>query len=121
MSLAEVAEGMGLAIGVVTAHEMGHALGLVPDGLPPEGLFGGLTGIRGLGDRVTSLHADYPGLNLMEAGTDPAGLVFDLLDDVTMPPGSDLGDIARYLVREIRLSAYSRAYLQGRLTYGSMP
>jgi len=56
-----------LAIAAILSHEVGHSLGLVPFGPPPEGLFAGVQT-----DWVVSLapdaHIDIAGLNVMQTG-----------------------------------------------------
>ena len=58
----------GLAVASTLCHEMGHSLGLVPYGLPPDGLFAGLPGLTFLDNDVPSAHVDTPGLNVMQTG-----------------------------------------------------
>ena len=118
--LRRIARQIALAIASVTAHEMGHAMGLMPDGPPPEGFFGGDADVTFMGAlRTDSHHADFPGLNLMQAGGDLLGLVDESLPSLELPRGVDLLTIAEILALENRLSPYSRAYLQRRLTYAS--
>lgn len=57
-----------LAIGAVTAHEIGHSLGLVMKGLPPYGLLAGATKGPGLVTAVDTYHIDTAGFNLMQPG-----------------------------------------------------
>ena len=59
---------LSLAISAVTAHEIGHSLGLVKPGLPPKGLFGGLTKATWMQAQVDHHHIDLPGLNIMQTG-----------------------------------------------------
>ncbi len=63
---------MALYLSFVAAHEVGHSVGLVADGAPPAGLFGGShegnTFITD-GGFTTSGHIDTPGNNLMEAAS----------------------------------------------------
>lgn len=119
--LRRVARYIALAIASVTAHEMGHAMGLMPDGVPPEGYFGGVSGASVVNaERTNSLHADFPGLNLMQAGGDYLGVLDEALASLELPRGpTDLVALAEVLALETRLSAYARAYLQRRLTYGA--
>lgn len=59
----------GDALGSIMAHEAGHALGLVPEGRPSVGLFGGETG----GDyahNIDALGESQPTAWLMNAGED---------------------------------------------------
>ncbi len=55
----------------VTAHEIGHSTGLVPDGAPKAGLFGNAhpnnSFIEDPGSFTTQNHIDTPGPNVMEA------------------------------------------------------
>ncbi len=92
---------IGRLAGALTAHEIGHSLGLVPNGAPPYGLFGGeKNAVFTNGARTTSHHIDTPGFNLMEAGPGSA-------------PGAKL-DIMTYLTVP-RFNALNMAYLRGRL------
>lgn len=121
--LSNIARWLALAIAAVTAHEMGHAMGLMPNGLPPEGFFGDSTNVALVGPRTNAFHADLPGLNLMQAGGDYLGVIDEVLATVDLPRTSDVVLLAEILALETRLSSLSRAYLQGRLTYentGSM-
>lgn len=59
---------LSLALGATLAHEMGHSLGLVPPGLPPEGLFAGLAELPFPGSTIDDAHIDTPGLNVMQTG-----------------------------------------------------
>jgi hypothetical protein len=94
-------ETLGRLIGALTAHESGHALGLVADGPPPYGLFGGEKNAAFVtGSRTTSAHIDTTGFNLMEAGPGTA-------------PGATL-NIMQYLTTP-RFNALNLAYLQGRV------
>ncbi len=62
------------ALAALTAHEIGHSLGLVADGPPPRGLFGGEAMAEFAGPLTTSAHLDLAGLNLMASGGGGAGL-----------------------------------------------
>src|SRR4029079_4017695 len=105
--LRRIAHRLREAIGAVTAHEMGHAMGLVPDGAPPCGLFGGRADIDFMGDeRTDSHHADFPGLNLMQAGNGLLGALEDGLDWIETPDGYRLVDLALVFSQENRLSPY---------------
>ncbi len=117
--LRDTAESIALAVALVTAHEMGHAMGLMPSGLPPQGFFGERGDISFVGGEMTNgLHANLPGLNLMQAGGgDYIALLTQLQAFVTLEPGLNLLELAQILSRETRLSGLARAYLQRRLTY----
>jgi hypothetical protein len=90
----------GLA-GALTAHEIGHSLGLVSSGAPPYGLFGGeRTAEFTLPDRTAPGHIDTEGFNIMEAG--PGSV-----------PGSQI-NFAQYLTQP-KFGPLNLAYLRGRL------
>lgn len=117
-TLRTIARYLALVVSSVTAHEMGHAMGLMPNGIPPAGFFGDVTDVPFVSPaRTNRWHADLPGLNLMQAGGDYLGVIDDALRVLELPRGVDLIRIAEILALENRLSAYSRAYMQGRLTY----
>lgn len=117
-TLRTVARYLALVLASVAAHEMGHAMGLMPNGAPPDGFFGDTPEPLFVGDaRTDRWHADLPGLNLMQAGGDYLGVIDEALATIELPRGADLLRVAEILALENRLSAYSRAYLQGRLTY----
>lgn len=56
-----------LGVASVTAHEMGHSLGLIEPGLPPHGLLGGVAG-PWVVQAQDSHHLDTAGPNLMQTG-----------------------------------------------------
>ncbi len=96
-----IVQTIGRLAGALTAHEIGHSLGLVPDGPPPNGLFGGERNASFTnGGRTTSHHIDTPGFNIMEAGPGSA-------------PGAKI-DFMSYL-SEPKFNALNMAYLRGRL------
>ncbi|MCB9593755.1 MAG: hypothetical protein H6719_13560 [Sandaracinaceae bacterium] len=118
--LASIARYLALVFASVTAHEMGHAMGLMPNGVPPDGFFGDVTDVPFVNPaRTNSWHADLPGLNLMQAGGDYLDVVDEAIARLELPRGVDLVRIAEILALENRLSPYSRAYMQGRLTYAT--
>jgi hypothetical protein len=57
----------GAVLGSIMAHEVGHALGLVPAGAPGMGLYGGSSGAR-FAHAVTPEGGDPPENYLMKAG-----------------------------------------------------
>lgn len=57
-----------LALASVTAHEMGHSLGLVRSGLPPQGMLADVSGPWAV-QTVPGGHVDTPGFNLMQTGS----------------------------------------------------
>ncbi len=59
---------LGLAMASTLCHEMGHSLGLVPYGPPPEGLFAEVNGPSFVVSPVPGAHIDTPGLNVMQTG-----------------------------------------------------
>ena len=61
---------LSLGAAAICAHEMGHSLGLVPEGLPPEGLFSSVPGLPFAVKQTTGLHVDTEGANLMQTGRD---------------------------------------------------
>ena len=107
-----------MAIAAVAAHEMGHAMGLVPNDAPPLGFFGNRGDVEFIGaDRTNSHHVDFPSLNLMQAGGNPLVILNDALKRVETPEDYTLVDLVRLLALENRLSPYSRAYFQRAQTY----
>jgi len=70
--LALLVDVLARLVGALTAHEIGHALGLVAGGAPPAGLFGGETKAEFVGPRTTNGHIDTPDFNIMEAGPSSA-------------------------------------------------
>jgi len=56
-----------LALSSILAHEIGHSLGLVPYGLPPEGLFAGVD-VDWIVTLAPDAHIDTEGLNIMQTG-----------------------------------------------------
>ena len=56
-----------LALASIVAHELGHSLGLVPSGLPPEGLFAG-EDLDFVVSVAPDAHIDTEGLNVMQTG-----------------------------------------------------
>jgi hypothetical protein len=118
--LKDVARYIALALAPVIAHEMGHAMGLMPNGLPPEGFFGNRPDVSFVGSRTNSLHADLPGLNLMQAGGDTLSLLGEL-DAAVERNQMSLIEVAKLLSLETSLSPLSRAYLQRKLTYTGNP
>ncbi|MCA9519122.1 MAG: hypothetical protein KC635_29505, partial [Myxococcales bacterium] len=57
-----------LALSSILCHEIGHSLGLVPEGPPPVGLFAGIEGPAFLASFVPDAHIDTAGLNVMQTG-----------------------------------------------------
>ncbi|MCB9556963.1 MAG: hypothetical protein H6707_12725 [Deltaproteobacteria bacterium] len=93
-----VVELLARLVGALTAHEVGHALGLVANGPPPYGLFGGESNVGG--PRTSSGHFDSPGFNIMEAGPGSA-------------PNAEL-NLADYLDQP-RFNPLNLAYLRGQI------
>ncbi len=63
----DAADGFGRAVAAILAHEIGHSLGLVANGPPPEGLFGGEENASFTGYWTNPYHIDTEGNNIMEA------------------------------------------------------
>ena len=84
----------GMALASVTTHEMGHSLGLVRPGPPPDGLLAGVPGAWVDGE-VEGAHIDTPGFNLMQSGSS-----FDFADALEGPPAFNAVNLA-YLRRRI--------------------
>lgn len=119
-ALDRIAHHLALVIASVAAHEMGHAMGLVPNEPPPAGFFGGRSDVSFIGAEFTnSHHADYPPLNLMQAGGNPLAVMANALARVEVPRSYGLVELLEVFARENRLSPYARSYLQRRLTYRS--
>jgi len=94
-------ETLGRLAGTLVAHEMGHGLGLVANGPPPAGLFGGEKNASFVNaDRTTSVHIDTPGFNVMQAGPGSApGAALNVAELLTTPS----------------FNALNLAYLRGRV------
>jgi len=60
-------DAFGRAIAAILAHEIGHSVGLVANGPPPGGLFGGETNAEFTGYWTDPYHIDTLGNNIMEA------------------------------------------------------
>ncbi len=119
-ALAAIAGYIALTIANVGAHEMGHAMGLMPDGPPPDGYFGGRADIDFIGSELTnSHHADFPPVNLMQAGGNPIAVIASAMERVEVPRSYGMVELLEVFGRENRLSPLSRAYLRARLTYRS--
>jgi hypothetical protein len=94
-------ETLGRLAGALTAHEIAHSLGLVANGPPPYGLFGGEKNASFVdAARTTSGHIDTEGFNIEEAGPGSA-------------PGAPLNPL-QYLGTP-RFNELDLAYLRGRL------
>lgn len=88
-----------LGIATTLCHEMGHSLGLVPSGAPPQGLFGGMDGLNFTVSDAGYAHIDTPGLNIMQTGKVTS--YFEFLDDYP------------------RFNELNLAYLRRRIVVGS--
>jgi hypothetical protein len=99
--LSFLVETLGRLAGALTAHEIGHSLGLVANGPPPHGLFGGEKNASFVDSgRTTSGHIDTGGFDLMAAGPGSA-------------PTAPI-NFAQYLGTP-RFNELSLSYLQGRV------
>lgn len=85
---------LALAIASVTAHEIGHSLGLVKPGLPPQGMLADVEGPWAV-QLVGGGHVDTPGFNLMQTGSS-----FSLADLASGAPRFAPANLA-YLRRQI--------------------
>ena len=83
-------------LAALIAHEMGHSLGLIPTGAPPEGLFGAVYDARWMLEDTGGGHIDVDGLNVMQRG-----------GSLLAQPEAIFGEISFYPL--------ALAYLQGRL------
>lgn len=91
-----------MAVASTLCHEMGHSLGLVKDGPPPIGLFGGIEGLSFTKTFAGSWHIDTPGLNVMQTGR--------------------VTDYAEVLAGQSpRFNQLEMAYLRRRLIVGELP
>jgi hypothetical protein len=80
-------DGIARSVSVIAAHEIGHSLGLVANGAPTAGLFGGEYLASFAGPYTNSYHLDSPGNDIMAASlsftssitTGPAGPKFNEL------------------------------------------
>ena len=89
-----VSDLLSLALAAITAHEIGHSLGMVRSGLPPKGMLADVQGPWAV-QQVPGGHIDTPGFNLMQTGSS-----FSFGDLVSGPPA---------------FSASNLGYLRGRL------
>ena len=95
-----VVELLGQALAATLAHEIGHSIGLVPPGAPPEGLFAGLPGLNLTDYDIEGWHIDTPGLNVMQTGA-----VTNWIEAVGQP---------------MRFNPLNIAYLRRRLVVGAI-
>lgn len=63
----DAADGFARALAAILAHEIGHSIGLVANGPPPEGLFGGEENADFTGYWTSPYHIDTTGNNIMES------------------------------------------------------
>lgn len=87
-------DALSLALASITAHEMGHSLGLVKPGLPPQGLLAEVDG-PWVARPVEDAHIDTPGFNLMQSGSS-----FDFADALNASPSFNEVNLA-YLRRRL--------------------
>ena len=65
--LVDAVDAWSRMVALVTAHEIGHSLGLVANGPPPGGLFGGERNAVFAGPYTNAFHLDTVGGNIMSA------------------------------------------------------
>ncbi|MFU8804251.1 MAG: hypothetical protein ACNA8W_10610, partial [Bradymonadaceae bacterium] len=94
------AEKGGLAIAAVLAHEIGHSLGLVAPGPPPQGLFAGIPGLPFTQSDLDDAHVDTPGMNIMQSGSS-----FNMAEALNTVP---------------RFNALNMAYMRRRIVVGDL-
>jgi len=93
-------EAWGRSVAVITAHEIGHSIGLCSGGAPPAGLFGGLTSATFSGPYTTMFHLDTPGNNLMASALSfttsmvqgPSGYRFNELNEAYLRQWTLIGN-----------------------------
>ena len=91
-----------MAVASTLCHEIGHSLGLVANGAPPLGLFGGVNGLSFTKSDAGDWHIDTPGLNVMQTGR--------------------VTDYSEVLAGQIpRFNQLNMAYLRRRLVVGALP
>lgn len=61
-------DALARAVSSILCHEIGHSLGLVPAGAPPQGLFAGMDDLSFVDNYVPGAHIDTAGLNVMQTG-----------------------------------------------------
>ena len=69
-AIVRAARGLARALAAIAAHEIGHSVGLIANGPPPFGLFGGEKNAEFAGAYTDPYHLDTPGNNLMESAMD---------------------------------------------------
>ncbi len=89
---------LGLGLAALTAHEIGHSIGLVPYGPPPGGLFAGeLQGEFNAGP-ATDAHINTEGFNIMQQGFTLSGAGLELLAAVPRFNELNLAYLQRRLI-----------------------
>ena len=98
-------------LSLLTAHEIGHSVGLVPPGPPPYGFFAGETQAAFIDDPdgSTEAHIDTAGFNIMQDGPETGYISDELLDAIIDSIFEEEGGPVFYF-NEINM-----AYMQGRL------
>lgn len=91
---------LSLAVATTLCHEIGHSLGLVPNGPPPNGLFGGMDNLPFTVSNPGMWHIDTPGLNIMQTGKNT--------------------NFFEILVDKPRFNQLNMAYLRRRLVVGAI-
>ena len=88
----------GIGLAALASHEMGHSLGLVAPGAPPDGLFGGASEADFVMGPSDGAHIDTAGANLMQSGQSL--------------------NVADFLTSFPAFNPLNRAYLQRRIVVG---
>jgi hypothetical protein len=63
----DAVDSLARVVATILAHEIGHSIGLVANGAPSPGLFGGEYNASFAGPYTTDYHIDTPGNNIMAA------------------------------------------------------
>ncbi len=73
-------DALGRSLATIVAHEIGHSVGLVANGAPSGGLFGGEYRAAFAGPYTTNFHLDTEGNNVMAAAISFSGAIQNGLD-----------------------------------------